>query len=1024
MTLHLQRPRLSDDTVIGLVHELYGLNGTVDPLPSERDQNFRLTTSIGTAFIVKIAGADEPKGHLELQNDALEWIDSHSTALPVPQLVRTVAGDRMTSVDAADGQAHELRLLTALPGVPLAHARPQSPALLQDVGRRLGQLTTALQGFAHPAARREFVWDLARAPVVMQQHADAIEGKARRGLIQQVLDCWDDSIAPVIDTLRRSVVYNDANDHNVLVDAPGREPRGATGFVDFGDLVECFTVADPAIAVAYAVFDKPNPLAAGAEVVRGFHETFPFTELELEVLFPLVLARLGVSVSLAAARRRDEPDNAYLTVSEAPAWQALERLSQVHPRFARNTLRSACKLPPCPNSPRIVAWLESHTGTFAPVIDPDPSSIDRTIVDFSVASSEFPDAADLVGTKASSDQVFELMADRGVRLGLGRYDEARMIYTTDAFAGPDNELPERRTVHLGVDLFIKPGTPVRAPLDGRVLSVQDNRQRLDYGPTVILEHQLPDGARFYTLYGHLAKSCLDTLKPGVSTTQGEAFAEVGTFRVNGNWAPHLHLQVITDMLDRDGEFPGVAAPSERDVWLSLSPDPNLILGLPDPVRAKDPIDRGQLLAARRERLGPNLSLSYREPLHIVRGTGPYLYDDVGHGYLDCVNNVCHVGHAHPQVVRAAAEQMAVLNTNTRYLHEHILRYAKRLCATLPEPLRVCYFVNSGSEANDLALRMARAHTGAKDVVVVEGAYHGHTAALIDVSPYKFDGAGGAGAPPHVHKVLMPDDYRGPYRRDDPACGAKYAEHVRKTIVRTQKGQHKVAAFLSETLLSCGGQIELPRGYLEHAYGFARDAGAICIADEVQVGFGRLGSHFWGFETQGVVPDIVTLGKPIGNGHPIGAVVTTREIAESFDTGMEYFNTYGGNPVSCAVGLAVLDVIEGERLQQHALAVGTKLKGALQGLSTSHAVVGDVRGRGLFLGLELVRDRAERTPATEEANYVIERAKDHGVLLSTDGPDQNVIKIKPPLVFTEEDADRLVAVLDAVLGEDFVRRIDQ
>ena len=364
--------------------------------------------------------------------------------------------------------------------------------------------------------------------------------------------------------------------------------------------------------------------------------------------------------------------------------------------------------------------------------------------------------------------------------------------------------------------------------------------------------------------------------------------------------------------------------------------------------------------------------------------------------------------------------MAVLNTNTRYLHEGILLYAERLCATLPEPLRVCYFVNSGSEANDLALRMARAHTGAKDVVVLDGGYHGHTTALIEVSPYKFDGAGGVGAPPHVHKVVMPDGYRGPYRRDDPECGAKYADHVRKTIARTHRGRHKVAAFLSETLLSCGGQIELPAGYLEQAYDAARDAGAVCIADEVQVGFGRVGTHFWGFETQGVVPDIVTLGKPIGNGHPLGAIVTTRAIAESFNTGMEYFNTYGGNPVSCAVGLAVLDVIEREGLQQHALAVGTKLKAALRTLMDSHAIVGDVRGRGLFLGLELVRDRGDRSPATEEADYVIERAKDHGVLLSTDGPDRNVIKIKPPLVFSEEDADRLVSVLDTVLGEDFVR----
>jgi 4-aminobutyrate aminotransferase-like enzyme len=267
---------------------------------------------------------------------------------------------------------------------------------------------------------------------------------------------------------------------------------------------------------------------------------------------------------------------------------------------------------------------------------------------------------------------------------------------------------------------------------------------------------------------------------------------------------------------------------------------------------------------------------------------------------------------------------------------------------------------------------------------------------------------------------MPDDYRGPYRREDPDCGARYAEHVAQAFDDVRSRGARPAAFISETMLSCGGQIELPPGYLDLAYRLARDAGAVCIADEVQVGFGRMGTHVWGFETHGVVPDIVTMGKPIGNGHPLGAVVTTSEIARAFHTGMEYFNTYGGNPVSCSVGLAVLDVIRDERLQERAHVVGTRLKDGLTNLMASHPIVGDVRGRGLFLGVELVRDRDTREPAMHEARYVVERAKDHGILLSTDGPDRNVIKIKPPLVFAEADADRLVSVLDEVLGEDVPR----
>jgi 4-aminobutyrate aminotransferase-like enzyme len=410
-------------------------------------------------------------------------------------------------------------------------------------------------------------------------------------------------------------------------------------------------------------------------------------------------------------------------------------------------------------------------------------------------------------------------------------------------------------------------------------------------------------------------------------------------------------------------------------------------------------------------------VSYRRPLHIVRGAMQFLIDAEGRRYLDAVNNVAHVGHAHPDVVRAGQRQMAVLNTNTRYLHELMVAYAERLTSMLPEPLRVCFFVCSGSEANELALRLARAHTSERDVIVLEAGYHGNTTTLVEVSPYKFDGPGGGGAPPWVQKVPMPDTYRGPFRRDDPQAGIKYAQAVREAVGRIRQQGRRPAAFLCESILSCGGQIVLPSGYLAEAYRHVRAAGGVCIADEVQVGFGRVGSHPWAFQTQGVLPDIVTLGKPIGNGHPLGAVVTTPEIAASFANGMEYFNTFGGNAVSCAIGLAVLDVLEREGLMARAADVGGYLRERLAQLMDGHALLGDVRGLGLFLGAELVVDRDQRIPATRQASYVANRARDGGVLVSTDGPDHNVLKIKPPMCLTRADADLLVTTLDRVLAED-------
>jgi 4-aminobutyrate aminotransferase-like enzyme len=345
------------------------------------------------------------------------------------------------------------------------------------------------------------------------------------------------------------------------------------------------------------------------------------------------------------------------------------------------------------------------------------------------------------------------------------------------------------------------------------------------------------------------------------------------------------------------------------------------------------------------------------------------------------------------------------------------RYALRLTQHLPEPLRVCFFVNSGSEANELALRLARTHTGRDDIIVLEHAYHGNTSTLIDISPYKFDGPGGSGRKPGVHVACLPDDYRGEYRRDDSQAGTKYAAHVGEILDAMRKQGHMPAAYIAETLPSVGGQIVFPPNYLKEAYSRVRRAGGLSIADEVQVGFGRLGTHFWGFETQNVIPDIVVLGKPIGNGFPLAAVITTLEIARSFDNGMEFFSTFGGNPVACAAGLAVLKIVEEENLQARALRVGNYLKASLLSLQEQHPIIGDVRGSGLFLGVDLVLDPVTRSAATAQASYVVNRLRESGILTGTDGPFNNVIKVRPPLIISERDVDIFTESLRNILAED-------
>ena len=427
----------------------------------------------------------------------------------------------------------------------------------------------------------------------------------------------------------------------------------------------------------------------------------------------------------------------------------------------------------------------------------------------------------------------------------------------------------------------------------------------------------------------------------------------------------------------------------------------------------------EILSIRRRHVGRNLSVSYTEPLKIVRGEGQYLYDEQGRRFLDLVNNVCHVGHCHPQVVAAGQRQMAELNTNTRYLHDNLAEYALKLTATFPDPLSVCFFVCTGTEANDLALRLARTHTGTREIIVLEHAYHGHSPSLIEIGTYKCEGPGGEGLAEHAHATPLPDPYRGPHRGAD--AGARYADEVRATVGELSAAGRPPGAFMAESLIGCGGQVIPAKGFMPEAFRAVRAAGGVCIADEVQVGFGRAGSHFWAFEALDAIPDIVTLGKPIGNGHPMAAVVTTPAIAASFVTGMEYFNTFGGNPVSCAIGLAVLEVIESEGLQEHARVLGEQFLDGFREMAPRHRLIGDVRGLGLFLGVELVRDHDTLEPADTEASAVIDAMRNRGFLLSTDGPHHNVLKIKPPMVLTGEDIAAVLKNVDEVLDEIETRR---
>ena len=845
------RPSVSEEAAAQLALHHWGAEGRAREVASERDRVFEIaddpSSGSGVRGYLKVSNALEARSVLRDEAELLAALATSQSCFAFPHwrpasnavgavtladaagavaLANPVTDPRLIE-HAIGGRAHYVRFLEPVPGIALDRFRPHGPELRRQIGRLAGILdrsTTDVEGEDRP-----MIWDLRGAAGLIREHRAAIQDSARQDILARILERHDAVVGPRADELRVSMIYNDANPANIHVD-PARMRDGAphvVGVVDFGDAIRSWTVANLAVACAYAGLRMRDPVAAFCDVARGYAAEHAVTETEADVVYELARLRLALSVTISAVRGAQDPDNEYLLVSQAPAWEALERLDAIPPNLGRYRLREACGHPPCPQAGRVVAALRRAAPDAAPILDPDPRAAPTVTLDLSVESGDDGGTFDPTDHAAFSRRLFDHMRDGGAAVGIGRYDEVRWWYTGDAFRAPGNEVDEWRSVHLGVDLFAEPGTPVLAPLRGRVVSVCDNAARLDYGPTIILEHDLGvPGApvRFRTLFGHLSTASLRAVGPGDVVEAGQVIGWIGAPPENGDWAPHLHFQVFVDPLGCEGTFPGVAAPSARGVWTAVSPDPNHLLRIARETTAPRPRPHAALVEDRDRRLGPSLSLSYRRPLHIVRGRGSWLYDIEGQPFLDCVNNVAHVGHSHPRVNEAARRQMAALNTNTRYLHETILEYTARLTALFPSPLDVCFLVCSGTEANELALRMARAHTGKVGAVVLDGAYHGNSSSVVNLSPYKFNGPGGKGLRPWVRMAPMPDAFRGLHRGSDAETAPLYAAHVGEAAaaLETEPTWFEdrppgAAAFFHESILSCGGQIPLPTGYLAAAY---------------------------------------------------------------------------------------------------------------------------------------------------------------------------------------------------------------
>jgi 4-aminobutyrate aminotransferase-like enzyme/Ser/Thr protein kinase RdoA (MazF antagonist) len=956
-------PTLTTAQAAEVLREHWGLTATFRELGSTEDQNLLARTADGTGYVLKITGASTTEERLDLQNAALRAVSG--LEVDVPQVVPTLDGR-----DTVTEGEYRIRLLTFVEGVALVDRPYLRRQDMAELGVLAGRLADALTDFDHPALRHENRWDGRRSGTVMRALLIQLPDGPDADLIAQTVESFD-AIADA-HLLPEQALHADVSDLNTVCRPQLGNGSTPVGIIDFGDVMWTWRIGDVvAIAVALAGRDEvEDVLAAAIAALEGYLSQRPLTDAELDAYWPAVLARAGVCLATSSDLARLNPDSAFLQRAVTLDRRALQNLLEVPVSLANAAIRAAGGLAPAARV-EFDSLRPHHLIAGLPTLAP---------LDLSVESEAFA-----FGEWARADELDGLL-DNG--FGYGRWGEGRL----PGVAALSPNAPTN--LSLGADVFASAGTRVHAPLDAMVVSVAARECVLDLRPSGV------------DLYLRLSGLAAMSLKPGALVRAGARIGVVAPRTTGQLLAPSVGCQLMAEP-----DLPAFGHAHWRDAWLTICPDPSVLVGCD--VAAPAVPSAAQTRRAHDQVVATPQHLYFTEPPAMVRGWRHILYDSSGRGYLDMVNNVASVGHSHPEVAAAATRQLRRLNTNSRFLYDSITRYSERISALLPAELDVVFLVNSGSEAADLALQLGQVFTGRKDLIALRGGYHGWTGAVLDVCTSDMDRPNWAHeTSTHVHPVEPPDPYRGPFGNDGP----RYADAVARACTNATERGTPIAAFISEPLLGNQGGIVAASGYLAAAYDIVRAAGGICIADEVQVGLGRTGSSTWAFEPENVVPDIVISAKSAGNGHPLGVVICRREIADAFDAHNSYFSSAGGGPVSCEIGLAVLDALRDEDLPGNALRVGERLRAGLLELAERHASIAAVYGRGLFLGVDLIRDRSSKEPDPTLAAAVSERMRELGVIVTATGDAYNVLKIKPPLCIDDTAADYFVAMLDRALTD--------
>lgn len=954
-------PEVSSEQALQLLEEHYALSGALKELGSQQDRNFLLDTG-DQRFVLKIChGAYSPL-ELEAQHAALGHLAADSR-VRVPGVVLASSGKQLLSLEIG-GHAVHARLLEFIDGQALSHLRHLPLDVVVGLGELCAQVDRSLAGLEHPGLERVLQWDPRHAQALIKHLLPIIEDDDERACLAEAAEQAQRRLLPLIPTLPVQTVHLDITEYNVVWARDARLQWQLQGLIDFGDLVSTWRVADLSVTCAALLHHAEGDPLYILPSIRAYHAINPLQLEELQALWPLIVARSAVLVLSSEQQARVEPDNAYIQANIASEWGIFDVATSVPMALMEAAILSAVGM----------SAAATDQPEYSPLL-PGLSARDVPWVDLGVLSEHFAAGN---WEQSGIDERLIRQAAQASGQASSRFGEYRLSRTLIDSA------KEPETYALHVELYLATPTPLHAPFSGTLRLTADAALML-VSPEVSLR-----------IWGAALE-----LTPGASVNAGDIIGQ-------GTGSVILQLCLVPDLSP-----PLFATPSWAAAWKALCPSPAGLLGFD--CDAPPLPDAAELLARRDASFARSQKHYYQAPPQIERGWRNHLIDMQGRSYLDMLNNVAVLGHGHPRMAAEAGKQWSLLNTNSRFHYASIAEFSERLLKLAPEGMDRVFLVNSGTEANDLAIRLAWAYSGGRDMLSVLEAYHGWSVATDAISTSIADNPQALSTRPDwVHPVTAPNTYRGEFRGADSA--PQYVRSVEQVLQQLSAQQRQVAGFICEPVYGNAGGISLPSGYLQQVYQKVREQGGVCIADEVQVGYGRLGHYFWGFEEQGVVPDIITMAKGMGNGHPLGAVITRREIAEALEAEGYFFSSAGGSPVSCRIGMAVLDVMEEEKLWENAEVVGGHFKARLESLIDIHPLVGAVHGMGFYLGVELVRNRQSLEPATEETAYLCDRLRDLGIFMQPTGDYLNILKIKPPMCTTRQSVDFFVEGVSKVLRE--------